>query len=100
MKIIYEVMAVVDPTLGDRFEDFMAERHLSAMMATGFFLSATLTRSVDRFQMRYTVIDRATFDRYLAGPGEDLRADTLKHFPTGVRFDREVWHVIAEYNSV
>jgi hypothetical protein len=99
MKIVYEVTAAVEPALADRFEDYIAERHLPDMMATGCFLSATLTRSVDRFHMRYMAADRAAFLEYSAEHGERLRADTIRLFPTGVEITRETWDVIAIYNS-
>jgi predicted enzyme related to lactoylglutathione lyase len=87
------------PPLADRFEDYMAERHLPDMMATGCFLSATLSRSGDRFQMMYTAADRAAIDRYLAEHGELLRADNLMRFPVGVEITRQLWDVMAEFNS-
>ena len=99
MKIVYEIMAVVEPTLANRFEDYMSETHLPDLMATGCFLSAALSRSGDRFQMRYTAADRAAIDKYLAEHAERLRADNLMHFPTGVQITRQLWDVMAEFSS-
>ena len=99
MKIVYEVTAAVDSALADRFEDFMAERHLPDMMATGCFLSASLTRCVDRFRITYVAADRAAINKYAAEYGERLRADTIGRFPNGVEITRETWPVIAIYNS-
>jgi hypothetical protein len=77
----------------------MRSEHIPDLMATGCFVSAMFSRSGDTFQIRYTAADRAMLDRYLAEHAERLRADVVKHFPSGIRFSREIWDVIAKFPS-
>ena len=95
--IIYEVTAIVEDEIAEAFRNFMESQHISDLMATGCFESATLARSDNTFQMRYTAADRPTLERYFAEHAERLRADISQRFPSGTQFSRQIWEMIAEF---
>ena len=95
--IVYEVTAIVEDGITEAFRNFMASQHISDLMATGCFESATLARSDNTFQMRYMAADRQTLDRYFAEHADRLRADVAERFPTGIQFSRQIWEMIAEF---
>jgi hypothetical protein len=97
--IVYEVSAAVESALSAQFEMYMTSEHIPDLMATGCFMSAMFSRSGNMFQIRYTAVDRAMLDRYLAEHAERLRADVVKRFPSGIKFMREIWDVVAEFPS-
>jgi hypothetical protein len=89
--IVYEVTAIVGEDIADEFRSFMQSQHISDLMATGCFESASLARSDNTFQMRYTAADRPSLDRYFAEHAERLRSDIAERFPTGTQFSRQIW---------
>lgn len=95
--IVYEVVATVDETISQSFRQFMEWQHISDLMATGCFVSASFLQSNNTFQMRYTAKDRQTLDRYFAEHAERLRADVKERFPIGVQYSRQIWDMIAEF---
>jgi len=95
--IVYEVTAIVGEDIADEFRNFMQSQHISDLIATGCFESASLARSDNTFQMRYTAADRQTLDRYFAEHAERLRADVTGRFPSGIQFSRQIWETIAEF---
>src|SRR3954452_22651251 len=96
--IVYEVTAIVGEDIADEFRNFMQSQHISDLMATGCFVSASLARSENNtFQMRYTAADRQTLDRYFAEHAERLRADVAERFPSDTQFSRQIWEMIAEF---
>ena len=100
MKITYEVTAVVAPELSGRFEEYMISRHISDVLATGHFESATFSRdSNGRYRMRYVAGSRESLDSYLAEHTQRLRADFHEHFPMGIELSRDEWDVIAAFNG-
>ena len=66
--IVYEVTAMVEADIAEAFRGFMASQHISDLMATGCFESATLARSTIHFRCdtrpltvrRWTVISQNT----------------------------------------
>jgi hypothetical protein len=96
--IVYEVTAVVADEIADEFRNFMQSQHISDLMATRCFESASLARADNNtFQMRYTAADRQTLDRYFTEHAEWLRADVTDRFPWGIQFSRQIWEMIAEF---
>jgi hypothetical protein len=96
--VTYEVTAAVRPELVDAYERFMREHHVPDLLATGAFAAASFSRSTPgRYRVRYEAADQATLDRYLAEHAPRLRADLLRHFPSGVDLSREVWEVVAAW---
>ena len=89
--IIYEVNAVVDEPQRERYERYM-RRHLQDVLASGCFVSATLERATPgKYRATYRAPTQDDVDRYLREHTSLLRADFTKHFPDGVRLEREVW---------
>ena len=93
--VSYEVTATVDPALTEEYERFMREDHIPALIATGCFRSAALTRMAPgRYRMRYDADMRADLDYYLARHAARFRAEFVAQFPSGVSLEREVAEVL------
>jgi hypothetical protein len=93
--VSYEVTATVEPGLTEEYERFMRENHIPALIATGCFRSAALTRMAPgRYRMRYDADFRGDLDHYLATYAARFRAEFVARFPTGVILDREVGEVL------
>jgi hypothetical protein len=90
--MIYEVSAQVDESLTKKYELYMKEHHLRDVLASGCFVSATLERaSAGKYRTLYRAPTKDDVDRYLREHTALLRADFAKHFPTGVKLEREIW---------
>jgi len=99
-QVTYEITALVKPRLVAEYEEFMANRHIPDLMATGAFASATFSRSSPgRYRIRYEAIDREHLDGYLKNDADSLRAHVAAVFPSGIEFAREEWDVIAVFDS-
>jgi hypothetical protein len=96
--VSYEVTATVAPELVERYETYMREEHIPALLATGYFATARLSRGgPGRYRVRYDAPDRATLDRYLDQSAPGLRAEFAARFPSGVTVGREVWEVVQDW---
>jgi hypothetical protein len=99
-RITYEITAVVENDLITEYEEFMTERHIPDLMATGAFASATLSRSsAGRYRIRYEARSREALDEYLANHAQRLRNHLAGAFPAGIEFTREEWEVLAAFES-
>ncbi len=93
--ITYEITAQVRPDLTKEYEAYMRNRHIDDVLATGFFGSASFSRSTEgRYRIRYYAFDQASLDRYLRERADELRKHFSDHFPEGVELTRENWTVI------
>lgn len=93
--IIYEITAVVRNDLIVAYEQYMRERHIPDLLATGYFRGAKFTRSGEnRYQIQYEAQDQKTLKKYLENKAENLRADFITHFPSGIEVSRENWEVL------
>lgn len=97
MKVTYEVTAVVPAEFVDRFEDYMRNRHISDVLATGYFESATFSRTEGKYRMKYVAPSRESLETYLSNDTMRLRDDFYAHFPEGIELSREVWDVIDAF---
>jgi hypothetical protein len=96
--IIYEITVVVQPALVEKYEQYMSERHIPDLLKTGYFSGAAFTCSTEnRYRIRYEAFNKEALDQYLTRDAERLRADFLKHFPTGIEVSREVWEVLQTW---
>ena len=96
--VVYEVTAQVDSDLCERYEEYMRDRHIPDLMATGAFASASLESSEPgRYRIRYIAPTRTALDAYLKDHAPRLRADFHSHFQTGVELSREEWSVISSF---
>ena len=93
--IIYEITAVVEPKLVEKYEQYMREQHIPDVLETGYFTGGAFTCSTEnRYRIRYESFNKEALDKYLTNEAERLRADFLNHFPTGIELSREVWEVL------
>ncbi len=98
--VIYEITAVVEPSLVSQYEQYMLTRHIPNLLATGYFTGASLARSEPgRYRVRYEAATREALDRYLSEHAPRLRADFDAHFPTGVQLTREVWETVQVWSD-
>lgn len=96
--INYEVTATVNDELRERFERFMIDRHIQDLMATGCFVSASLSLAVaGRYRARYVATSRESLDLYMREHAARLRAHVMETFPEGIAFEREEWEVLASF---
>lgn len=93
--IIYEITAVVEPRLVEKYEQYMSGQHIPDLLATGHFTGASFACTTEnRYRIRYEAFNKHALDQYLTHDAERLRADFLKHFPSGIEVSREVWEVL------
>lgn len=96
--IAYEVTATVAPELAPRYESYMREQHIPALLATGCFEAARFSRAAPgQYRMRYEAPDRETLERYLALHAPGLRAEAEARFPAGVTLTRAIWEPIQAW---
>lgn len=96
--IIYEITMVVQPALIEKYEQYMSGQHIPDLLKTGCFSGAAFTCSTEnRYRIRYEAFNKESLDQYLTRDAERLRADFLKHFPTGIELSREVWEVLQTW---
>jgi uncharacterized protein DUF4286 len=90
--ILYEVTLQVEPALAQRVEEYMQQRHIPEIFATGCFRRIQFDRaSAARFRTSYQANTQAELDRYLQDHASRLRVDFNAEFPAGVTLTREVW---------
>lgn len=93
--ITYEITAQVRSDLVKEYETYMRERHINDVLATGFFASASFSRSTDgHYRIRYEAFDQASLDAYLKDSAPGLRKHFTDHFPDGIELTRENWNVL------
>ncbi len=96
--IEYEISARVAPELVPRYEAYMREQHIPALLATGRFEAAHFSRAAaGQYRMRYVAPDRETLERYLAVHAPGLRAEFEARFPAGVTLTRTIWELIQAW---
>ena len=72
--IVYEVTATIDTTLADKFEQYMREKHIADVLATGAFTSADFeTSEKGRYRTRYIAETQHELDHYLSEFAPGLR---------------------------
>ena len=100
--VIYEITTSVRAELVERYEDYMRQRHIPDLLATGYFHSAAFTGSAaapGRYRVRYEAHDQKSLDKYLSNDADRLRGDFMAHFPEGVEIAREVWKVLQLWKN-
>jgi len=90
--ISYEVTLQVEPRLAAEVEEYMRQRHIPEIFATGCFRRIRLSlASPNRFRTSYQADGQADLDRYLREHASRVRADFQTRFPEGVTLTRETW---------
>lgn len=98
--ITYEITAQVRPDLIEKYEGYMLDRHIGDVLATGFFASATFSRSAEgRYRIRYEAVDQDSLDLYLNERAAELRKHFTDHFPEGIELTRENWSVLKSWTQ-
>ena len=98
--IAYEVTAEVEPRLAAAYEQYMREKHIPEVFATGCFYFTIFARSTPgSYRTSYVARTQADLDRYLQHHTEALRADFAAHFPEGVSLSREVWVTLERWEG-
>lgn len=91
---IYEITATVDDELTVDYEEYMTERHIPDLLATGHFTAAFFAKFGNMYRISYHAATRDQFDAYIETHAERLRADFAEHFPTGVEVSRQVLEIV------
>jgi Domain of unknown function (DUF4286) len=90
--ITYQVTAIVNPDLAERYEQYMKTTHLRDVLETGCFVEAILERAAEgRYRARYIAESETELERYLREHTATLRQEFLQQFPEGIDLSREVW---------
>lgn len=97
--ITYEVTLDVVPEHAARLDDYMLDKHIAEVVATGCFYAATYYRYGARRRTIYEAADRESLDRYLHDHAAKLRDDFAEHFPTGVTPTREEWQAVCRFDA-
>ncbi|MDQ4123274.1 MAG: DUF4286 family protein [Acidobacteriota bacterium] len=98
--VIYEITAIVEPKLVEKYEKYMRERHIPDLLATGYFRGAKFTfSSGSRYRILYEAQNMESLNKYLEKEAPRLRADFLAHFPTGIELSREIWTVAEDWQE-
>ena len=96
--VIYEVEAKVDESLREPYETYMTSKHIPEVLATERFVGASFEICEHgRYRVCYRASDQNSLEKYLAENAEVLRADFMKHFPTGIELSRSVWTVLEHF---
>ena len=85
--LIYNVTINIDDSVHDDWLNWMRDRHIPDMLATGKFTHAKMTKILveeemggTSYSVQYTTKDRDTLDAYYKEDAERMRGDGLKLF--------------------
>ena len=93
--VVYEITTKVEPQFIEIYEEYMRNRHIPDLLATGYFRAAQFERSYSgRYRIRYEARNQADLEKYLETEAGRLRADFAEYFPAGVEVSREMWRVL------
>lgn len=93
--LIYEITATVAPNLASDFEQFMTERHIPDVLATGKLAAAFFARAGNEYRIGYHCSSKSDLDEYLAKDAESLRAEFGSRFPEGISLTRNIFNIVA-----
>ncbi|MFN6963983.1 MAG: DUF4286 family protein [Pyrinomonadaceae bacterium] len=98
MSVTYEITAEVRADLDEQYERYMIDRHIPDLMATGAFVSASLSRSSPgRYRVRYEAVGRDALNAYLRDHAPRLREHFSATLPDGISLSREEWDVLKTF---
>jgi hypothetical protein len=90
--ILYEVSVEVQVELSAVFEEYMRQKHIPEIWATGCFQTIRFDKASDGlFRTSYQAKTQADYERYLSEHATAMRADFMQHFPTGCVPSRQVY---------
>jgi len=86
--LIYNITVNIDGAAHDLWLEWMRDRHIPDMLATGKFSHAKLARVLVEeelggmtYSIQYTVQDRPTLEAYYREDAERLRGEAQRRFP-------------------
>jgi len=86
--LIYNVTINIDESVHDQWLDWMKDKHLPDMLATGKFSHAKMVKVLVEedmggitYSVQYTTQSRDTLEAYYKEDADRLRADAQKMFP-------------------
>lgn len=86
--LIYNVTVNIDESVHEPWLDWMRDRHIPDMLATGKFSHAKMVRVLVEedlggitYSIQYTVQDRKTLEAYYREDAPRLREDAQRNFP-------------------
>ncbi len=98
--VLYEVTVEVPERVAADFVEYMMDRHIGEVIATGCFRGATfVTAGEGHFRTTYEAASRDDLERYLREHADSLRRDFLERFPHEVRVSREVWIELRRWTA-
>lgn len=86
--LIYNVTINIDDSVHDQWLDWMKDKHVPDMLATGKFSHAKMVKVLVEedmggitYSIQYTTQDRTTLEAYYKEDADRLRAEAQKMFP-------------------
>lgn len=98
--IRYEVTLDVEPRLAPGLEDYMRNKHIPEILATGCFQEIRFEKAGEgRYRTSYRAATAADLDRYLTRHTAAFRASFISYFPAGVTAIRETWTELESWSK-
>lgn len=101
--LIYNVTINIDESVHDQWLDWMKDKHLPDMLATGKFSHAKMVKVLVEedmggitYSIQYTTQSRDTLDAYYKEDAPRLRADAQRMFPNKFVAFRTELEVISQ----
>ncbi|MEC3964251.1 DUF4286 family protein [Flagellimonas halotolerans] len=101
--LIYNVTINIDESVHDQWLDWMKDKHLPDMLATGKFTHAKMVKVLVEedmggitYSVQYTTENRDTLEAYYKEDAERLRGDAQKMFPNKFVAFRTELEVISQ----
>ncbi|BDW92689.1 MULTISPECIES: DUF4286 family protein [Flavobacteriaceae] len=86
--LIYNVTINIDDTVHEQWLEWMKDKHVPDMLATGKFTHAKMVKVLVEedmggitYSIQYTTKNRSTLEAYYKEDADRLRADAQKMFP-------------------
>lgn len=102
---IYNVTVNIEENIHDSWLEWMKSEHIPAMLATGKFMKALMTRVVieeemggKTYSVQYTTDSKATLEKYYSENADDLRTQSKAFEGKFVAFRTEL-EVIGEAHN-
>lgn len=102
--IIYNVTTNIHESAHDQWMNWMQEKHIPAMIATGKFISARLVRVLVEEEMggvtysvQYTTDSKATLEKYYLEDQAGFQEEAMKLFADKMLSFRTELEVISEH---
>ncbi|MDH3323228.1 MAG: DUF4286 family protein [Flavobacteriaceae bacterium] len=103
---IYNVTINIDPSVHEHWRQWMQEKHIPDMLATGKFIKALMSRvQVEEemggftYSVQYTTESKEILNKYYLEDAEQLRNEALQLFPNKFvtfRTELEIVHQIEK----